>query len=198
MLVAELPDSDRVVWIANHSISMIISIADMNYLVAVLPDRLKTEAAYSALAKELPSNQIDILGEGYQSADEYGLIDPNAEARKIVKREIYWLVPFGFIAGYAFNWLTSIAILPSFPPLGNHVIGGFFGAVAGILGAYLTGGTIGFTVASGDALPYRNRLNAGKYLIIVTGTGELIRQATLVLNQFEPENIQGYSEPRGV
>jgi hypothetical protein len=49
----------------------------MNYLVAVLPDRTQAEAAYSALEKEgLPNDGINILGDGYQSADEYGLIDP--------------------------------------------------------------------------------------------------------------------------
>ena len=103
---------------------------------------------------------------------------------------------FGFIAGFAFNWLTSIQILP-IAPIGNHIIGGIFGAAAGVLGAYLSGGTIGLTIGSGDALPYRNRLNAGKYLIIVEGTDELTRQATRVLRQFEPENIQGYTEPMG-
>nr|WP_309734685.1 hypothetical protein [Chamaesiphon sp. OTE_75_metabat_556] len=65
----------------------------MNYLVAVLPDRSQAEAAYSALAQEgLPNDGINILGEGYQSADEYGLIDPNVEARKEIKRELFWLV----------------------------------------------------------------------------------------------------------
>jgi hypothetical protein len=47
----------------------------MNYLIAVLSDRIQAEAAYSALGKEgLPYDQINILGNGYQSADEYGLI----------------------------------------------------------------------------------------------------------------------------
>ena len=169
----------------------------MNYLVAVLSDRNQAEAAYSALEKEgLPSNQINVLGEGYQSADEYGLINPNVAASKETKRELYWLMSFGFVAGFAFNWLTSIQILP-IAPIGNHIIGGIFGAAAGVLGAYLSGGTIGLTIGSGDALPYRNRLNAGKYLVIVKGTGELIDRATRVLRQFEPENIQGYSEPIG-
>ena len=85
----------------------------MNYLVAVLPDRSQAEAAYSALEKEgLPNDGINILGEGYQSADDYGLIDPNVEANKEIKRELFWLVGFGFIAGYAFNWLTAIEIIP--------------------------------------------------------------------------------------
>jgi hypothetical protein len=58
--------------------------------------------------------------------------------------------------------------------VGNHILGDLFGAAAGALGAYFSGGVTGLTIESGDALPYRNRLNAGKYLVIVQGTGELI------------------------
>jgi hypothetical protein len=170
----------------------------MNYLVAVLSDRIQAEAAYLALAKEgLPNDQINLLGNGYQSADEYGLINPTQSARRGFKRELYWTVPFGFVAGFAFNWLTAIQIIPAVSPISNHIIGGLFGAAAGVMGAYFSGGIVGLTVGSGDALPYRNRLDAGKYLIIVKGTGELTRQATVVLRQFEPENIQGYTEPMG-
>lgn len=170
----------------------------MNYLVAVLTDRTQAEAAYSALEREgLPNDGINILGDGYQSADDYGLIDPNVEAKKEIKRELYWLVGFGFIAGFVFNWLTAIEIIPEGTPIINHILGGIFGAGAGALGAYFSGGAIGLTVGSGDALPYRNRLNAGKYLVIVRGTGELTDRATRILHQFEPENIQGYSEPIG-
>ena len=166
----------------------------MNYLIAVLSDRIQAEAAYTALEKEgLPTNSIDILGQGYKSADEFGLIDPNQQARKGAKRLIYWLVPFGFVAGYAFNYLTGIEIL-SINPVGNHIIGGILGAASGALGAYFVGGGVGLSVGSGDALPYRNRLNAGKYLVVVKGTEELTRQATRILRSFEPENIQGYAE----
>lgn len=166
----------------------------MNYLVAVLSDRIQAEEAYTALEKQgVPTEQVDILGNGYKSADEYGLIDPNQQARKGAIREAYWLVPFGFVAGYAFNLLTGIEILP-IGGLGNHLIGGLLGAASGGLGAFLVGGGVGLTVGSGDALPYRNRLNEGKYLIVVKGKEELTRQATRVLRSFEPENIQGYAE----
>jgi hypothetical protein len=127
----------------------------MNYLVAVLSNRMQAEAAYSALEKEgLPSGQVDILGSGYKSADDYGLIDPSREARTGTKRQLYWLVPFGFAAGFAFNVLTGIDIIPSLPPIGNRILGG-----------------------------------------LLKGTDQLTRQATRVLRQFEPENIQGYIEP---
>lgn len=170
----------------------------MNYLIAVLQDKTQAEAAYSALTNEgLSPNQVDILGSGYKSADDYKLIDPNQQARKGAKRLLYWLVPFGFIAGYAFNYLTGIEIL-ALGDLGSHIIGGLLGAASGVLGAYLVGGGVGLTVGSGDALPYRNRLNAGKYLIVIKGTDELTRKATRILRSFEPENIQGYVEPTSV
>ncbi|GAB1539771.1 hypothetical protein NUACC21_24380 [Scytonema sp. NUACC21] len=169
----------------------------MNYLVAVLPDRIKAEEAYTALEKEgLPTNQIDILGQGHKSADEFGLIDPNKQAKKGIGRLNSWLIPFGFVAGYLFNALTGIEILP-IGNIGNHTIGGIFGAGAGAMGAYFVGGGVGLAVGSGDALPYRNRLNAGKYLIVVKGSEELTNRATRILRQFEPENLQGYGEPAG-
>lgn len=170
----------------------------MNYLIAVLSDRMQAEAAYTALEKEgLPTNQIDILGNGYKSADEYGLINPNQQARKGAGSLVYWLIPFGFVAGYAFNVLTGIEVIPAIGSLGNHIFGGLLGAASGALGAFVVGGGVGLTLGSGDALPYRNRLNAGKYLIVVKGTEDLTRQATAVLRQFEPENLQGYVEPVG-
>ncbi|MBV6623206.1 MAG: hypothetical protein KI793_09775 [Rivularia sp. (in: Bacteria)] len=168
----------------------------MNYLVAVLSNRFQVEAAYTALEKEnFSKEQISILGQGYKSADEFGFIQPNKQAGKQSKKLIYWVIPFGFVAGYAFNLLSGIEILPWAGSIGNHIIGGILGAASGGLGAVLVGGAVGWTVGSGDALVYRNRLNAGKYLIVFKGSDVQIREATRVLRQYEPENIQGYTEP---
>jgi hypothetical protein len=168
----------------------------MNYLVAVLSDRTQVEAAYSALKQaDLPIEQVAILGQGYQSADEFGLIEPNKQASQGAKKLSTWLIPFGFVAGYAFNLLTGIEIIDALGAIGNHVLGGIFGAVAGLLGAIFVGGGVGLTEGSGDALAYRNRLNAGKYLIVAKGSEELTNRVTAILRQFEPENIQGYTEP---
>ncbi len=167
----------------------------MNYLVAVLPDRIQVEAAYSALEKAgLPTSQVNILGDGYLSADEFGLIDPDKQARKQSNRLLGGLVLFGFVAGYAFNHFTEVEIFPQFARFGNEFLAGILGGIGGALGASLIGRSVGLTASSSDALPYRNRLNAGKYLIVVTGNEDLIREATRVLRQFEPENIQGYTD----
>lgn len=167
----------------------------MNYLVAVLSDRIQAEAAYTALETAgIPTASADIVGRGYKSANEIGFIDPLQQAQRGFTRQVPWLVPFGFIAGYAFNVLTGIRLL-DIGAFGNHILGGILGAAAGALGAIVVGGGIGLAIGSGDALPYRNRLNAGKYLVVVRGQEELTRQATQILQQFEPENIQGYTAP---
>jgi len=171
----------------------------MNYLVAVLPDRIQAEAAYLALEQEgISIDKVTILGRGYKSADEFGLIDPNDQAQKQSRLLLFWLVPFGFVSGLAFNLLTGLNTFPWAGEVGNALIGGLLGAGAGAMGSFFVGGGVGLAFGSGDALPYRNRLNAGKYLIVVQGTELVTRQATRVLRKFEPENIQGYADTAGV
>ncbi|MBD2442203.1 hypothetical protein H6G25_03070 [Dolichospermum sp. FACHB-1091] len=163
----------------------------MNYLVAVLSDRIQAEAADLALEKEGINGTI--LGRGYKSADEFGLIDPKEEAKKQVKLMAIWLVPFGFFSGFTFSLITGLDTFAWAGEIGNHVIGGILGAGSGAMGSVFVGGGVGLFEGGGDALPYRNRLDAGKYLIVVQGSETLTRQATRILRQFDPENIQGYA-----
>lgn len=166
----------------------------MNYLIAVLSDRIVAEEAYTALEKaKIPQSQMSILGRGYKTADEFGLIDPNQQAKKGAVFMAYWLIPFGFVGGYFFNVVAGLDTLDWAGDPGNHIVGGILGAIGGAMGSLFVGGGVGLTSGSGDALPYRNRLNAGKYLIIVQGTEAIKNKATSILRQFEPENLQGYS-----
>lgn len=169
-----------------------------NYLVAVLANRVEAEAAYLTLQEaDLGIEELDILGREYKSADEFGLINPNNEAIKQVDQLANWVIPLGFAAGYFFNFLTDIEIISWLGELGNHILGGFFGAAAGAFGAFVTGTLSGWTTSSGDAVAYRNRLNAGKYLIIAKGTDAFVEEATRLLRQYGPENLQGYVETSG-
>lgn len=166
----------------------------MNYMVAVLSDRIKAEEAYSALeSARIPLEACSILGKGYKSADEYGLIDPTEQAWKQVKLMAFWLVPFGFIAGFLFDLITHLDTFPWAGVLGNQIIGGILGAGSGAMGSFFVGGGVGLVFGGGDALPYRNRLDAGKYLVVVRGSESLIGQAARIMKPLRPENIQGYS-----
>jgi hypothetical protein len=167
----------------------------MNYLVAVLSDRIQAEAAYSALESAgLPMDAVAILGKGYKTADEYGLIDPNEKASRMAKLMAFWLVPFGFVAGFTFSLITNLKTFAWAGEIGNHLVGGLLGAVSGAMGSFFVGGGVGLAFGSGDALPYRNRLKAGKYLVVVQGSESLTKQSTAILRKFDPENLQGYSD----
>jgi hypothetical protein len=167
----------------------------MNYVIAVLGDRLQAEAAYTALEEAgIPLSSLTILGKGYKSADEYGLIDPKTKAGRLAKLMSFWLVPFGFVAGLSFSLITDLHTFAWAGAVGNHLIGGLLGAVSGAMGSFFVGGGVGLSSGSGDALPYRNRLEAGNYLLIAEGSEALTRKATGIIRQFQPETMQGYSD----
>lgn len=168
----------------------------MNYLVAVLGDRIKAEEVYTALEDaKITMDKVSILGKGFKSADEYGLIDPNDEAKKQIKRLAVWTIPFGFIGGFSFNAITGLNTFPWAGTLGNEIIGGLLGAGAGAMGGFFIGGGVGVGIGSGDAVSYRNRLNAGKYLVVVKGSEGVISQASRIIRPFRPEELQGYAAP---
>jgi hypothetical protein len=169
---------------------------NMNYVIAVFADRIQAEAAYTELEKEgVPTTQINILGKGYKSADEFGFIDPKQPARKQAKLMAFWLVPFGFLGGWLFNVATQYQLVPVVGNVGNHLIGGLLGAMGGAMGSFFIGGGVGLVSGGGDALPYRNRLKEGKYLVVVGGAPNITNRGTRVLRQFDPETLQGYIDP---
>ena len=171
----------------------------MNYVIAVLADSTEAETAADQLKQEgIPAEQITILGQGYQTAEEFGFIDPKKTARKQAKLMAFWLVPFGFLGGWLFNVATQYQLVPEIGSIGNHLLGGLLGAIGGGMGSFFVGGGVGLTSGSGDALPYQNRLAEGKYLVIVKGAPNVTNRATRILRQLDPENLQGYIDPTTV
>jgi len=51
---------------------------------------------------------------------------------------------------------------------------------------------VGLALGSGDALPYRNRLNAGQYLVVVRGSLGEIQRSAGILDQFALGKVQQY------
>ena len=170
----------------------------MNYLVAVLPDRTKAEAAYTALKAKIPAEQIAILGQGYTTPEEFGMLDPQATLKARSRTMAFWLIPFGFVAGFVFNLQTGIEILSWAGAWGNHIIGGVFGAIAGAMGSFFVGGGVLNLGKKTEQTPYRDRLKEGKYLVAVKGSASLKNQATEIIRQFEPEDLQSFTESASV
>lgn len=168
----------------------------MHYLVAVLPNQIQAEAAYSALVKSgLSAPQVAILGEGYKNPDSLGLIKPDTQVGQRGVRLSLWLMLLGFIAGCGFGFLLDVTLFPELGRIGNYLITGLLGAVAGAIASVLLGGGISAAVSRVDAMSYRDVLNAGKYLVVVQVAENVESQVRRVLDQFETENVQGYPAP---
>ncbi|MEY2856927.1 MAG: hypothetical protein RLZZ74_1239 [Cyanobacteriota bacterium] len=167
----------------------------MNYLIAVLPDRFQAEEAYTALEKAgIPLTKMKIAGRGYKTADEVGLYDAKEQAKKKAIFMAYWLIPFGFIGGYIFNLITGLHNLDWAGDPGNHIVGGFLGAIGGAMGSVFVGGGASWaTSTAGDTVSYREYLDANKYLLLVDNIGGFGDRAIPILRQLTPELIQSYN-----
>jgi hypothetical protein len=167
----------------NDLIVVLFKIFVMNYLIAVLPNRIEAEEAYTILEKTgFSQGQIKIVGPGYQKLEDLDLAGKNRSLQMA-----YWLVPFGFAAGYTFNSLTEFYLFPIAGELGNHLIGGLFGAIAGAMGSFFVGGG---ALLAGDNEPMiicRDRLQRGKYLVTINAPTDLQKQAREILVRFQPE-----------
>lgn len=166
----------------------------MIYLIAVLSDRSLAQKAYHTLAQEgIPTEKMTILGEGYQTPSQLDFIDPSQKAKRRALLMSYWLVPFGFAAGYTFNYITGLETFAWAGQPGNHILGGFLGAIGGAMGSYFIGS--GFGLSNDEPqLPYTDYLAEGKYLVVLEDEGNLIKQARNLLQQFKPENLQSFTQ----
>ena len=162
----------------------------MNYLIAVFPNRIKAEEAYTALEKSrFPQKQIKIVGTGYLNLEQLPGFNSTQAGKTRAIQMAYWLVPFGFGAGFVFNSLTKIYLLDSVGKLGNHLIGGCLGAIAAAMGSVFVGGGVGLTGENDETVFYRNKLSSGKYLVVVDASYPLKNQAIEILNSFEPDSL---------
>lgn len=163
----------------------------MDYLIVVFSNRIQAEEAYTALEKaNIPLKQVSIVGKGYKTATELGFIEPEEKARRNAIRMAFWLIPFGFFGGFTFDAITNLDTFAWAGTPGDHIIGGFLGAIGGAMGSFFVGGGIGLTEGSEDqSLALRNRLEAGKYLILVQGSDSLKREVSSILSTFNPENL---------
>ena len=167
----------------------------MKYLIAVLNDRIQAESAYTALEKAgIAPQQLAIIGRGYKTADEFGLIDISEQAKKGAIRMAFWLIPFGFAAGYTFDLITGLDTFSWAGEPGNHILGGLLGSMGGAMGSVFIGGGVGLTAGRGDALPYQKLFKADKYLVSVKGSDALQNKAREILTQFNPEIIKSYMQ----
>jgi hypothetical protein len=167
----------------------------MSYLVSVWANLAQAQAATQTLVKaDIPTHCVTILGEGFKSADEYGLEDPRETANQQRRLMAFWLVPFGVFGGVTFNRMTNLDTFAAAGSVASYVVSGIVGALSGLLGSVFIGGGTNSFYFGKEAVPYRKRLSNGKYIVAVNGTDMTLRRSNKLLRELDPESLQFYGE----
>jgi hypothetical protein len=162
------------------------------YLVATFNNKEQANVAYKQLqTADLPLMQVELVGAGYKSLQDLNLTDPNQVAWRQAMRMLWWLIPFGFIAGFSFNDITGLTILKQGPSALNHIVGGLLGAGSAAMGGFTFGGGAQ-VLLDREKTPLAKRLKSGKYLLVAQGTELLIRQANKALQGSPSDSLQFY------
>ncbi|MGF1536600.1 MAG: hypothetical protein ACFB4J_08985 [Elainellaceae cyanobacterium] len=166
----------------------------MNYVIAVFINRTAASAAQKTLRESgVPVEQVTLADQN--SVANGDLVNSDLTflgIRSGQKRFMtYWLVPFGFIGGYAFNLSTQYDLIESLGPQANHIVGGLLGAIAGFVGSLFTGSSI-TPFGKAKTPPYAKWLKQGKCLLIVQGAPNVTNKARSLLRQLEVENLESY------
>jgi hypothetical protein len=167
------------------------------YLVATFNNGEQAHVAYEQLqAAELPLLQLELVGVGYKSLQDIDLVDPNQVAWRQAIQMLWWLIPFGFIAGFSFNDITNLTIVAQGSSLLNHLLGGLLGASSAAMGGFVFGGGLQ-VLMDREKTPLAKRLKTGKYLLIAQGTELLIRRANKALQGLPSDSLQFYESEVG-
>lgn len=162
----------------------------MDYLVATYRDRMAAEAAYVAAEKVgIPLEVVRLVGRGYADLDDIALWDRDAATMKQIQMLLYWLLPFGFVAGATFNLITQISMVS---PYIDPIIGGFLGMGSAAMGAYFVGGGVGLTTNRRPSL--RQRLEEGQFLLVIEGEMSLQGSSLRCLQQTRPLDIETFTD----
>ena len=151
--------------------------------IVALPDEASAFGAYRLLQYHgISPEHLAIVGHGYSSPENVGLVEPMQIAMRCARR----IGPIASAVGTAIGFvLFPICYLALTMPLNATLIllipaatimGGFLGAVLGALWAFFGEGS--------TAGVYRHHLRKGHYLLMIEGTEKLVRSAQTVLNQY--------------
>jgi hypothetical protein len=76
-----------------------------------------------------------------------------------------WLIPFGFLAGLTFTYITDLDTLAFFGPWSQHLFGALLGLGSGWMGSFAAAASV--SSEEDDRLrSLRNRLEEGSWLLL--------------------------------
>ena len=136
-------------------------------VVVVLAERKRLRQLREQLAGLTPPPlRLVAIGQGETDIAEVAELNP-ALARKLRQRRMAtWLLPFGFLAGLTFTFITDLDTFAFAGDVGSHLIGGLLGLGSGWMGSFAAAASVTSEVDD-RVRALRNRLDEGNWLLLV-------------------------------
>jgi hypothetical protein len=167
----------------------------VQYLVASFNNRQQAENAYTQLKRESFELEEVLLVSQEDTLNQHQIYDPTQALWQQTRRMMFWVIPFGFLAGIAFHLSTQLTILEGASPLLENGLAGLFGAIAGALGSFnFSGGTQ--LIFDNSKRSFKKRLKTGEHFLVARGSDLFIRQVNRALQYLSKEKIELYEAPQ--
>lgn len=171
--------------------------AQTHTIVGYFPSHAEAERVVLELQKEgFDMQKLSIIGKDYQTTEQVrGFLTWKDTAKAGATEGSYWgsFVGglFGILAGAGVLFIPGMAPILVAGPVAGVLAGWLEGTLVGGAGAAAVGGLAGALVGLGipqhEVLKYETKIQAGEFVILVTGSDEDVRQTKQKLDRISHE-----------
>ena len=135
-------------------------------VVVVLNDRKRLHQLRDRLAElQPPLLQLEAIGEGEQAMAEVARLNPAVARQARQQAMARWLIPFGFLAGLTFTYITDLDTFAFAGAWSQHLIGALLGMGSGWMGSFAAAASV--RSEEDDRIrSLRNRVEEGNWLLL--------------------------------
>jgi hypothetical protein len=135
-------------------------------VVVVLKQREQLKALQQTLeASQPPLARLVAIGAEETPIESVEQLNPAATRRRRQQGMALWLMPFGFLAGLTFTYITDLDTFAIAGPWSQHLLGGVAGLISGWMGSFAAAASV--SSEEDDRIRgLRNRLDEGNWLLL--------------------------------
>jgi hypothetical protein len=162
-------------------------------VVVVVNDRKRLDQLRQDLAALQPClATLVTVGQGETPLDEVARLNPAATRRRRQRAMARWLMPFGFLAGLTFTYITDLDTFAFAGAWSQHLIGGLLGLGSGLMGSFAAAASV--RSEDDDRLRgLRNRLEEGSWLLLAE-TAPGVEMPWRLLQKAKPQAVVRLAE----
>lgn len=166
-------------------------------VIAHFPSHVEAEHVVLELQKQgFDIQKLSIIGKDYETAEHVrGFLTWKDTATVGAAGGVYWGSffggLFGILAGAGVVFIPGVAPIVIAGPIAGVLAGWLEGTIVGGAGAAAIGGIAGalggLGIPKNEVLKYESKIQAGEFIVLVTGTDDDVRQARQILDRISSD-----------